>query len=61
MKIQIFLAFMIGITAGVCFQLPKDNQLADHALYECSKPNKVVVTLRPAKDGDCEFVALGAE
>ncbi len=37
------------------------RQLADHALYACSKQNKVEVSFRENKEGDCSFIAMGAE
>jgi hypothetical protein len=55
------LVFSIGLCGGYFAQLPKDNQLADYALYECSKPKKVEVTLKEMEDGSCSFMAMGAE
>jgi len=58
---KLVLIFAMGLCIGFFAQLPKDNQLVDHALYECSKPKKVEVTLKEMEDGSCSFMALGAE
>jgi hypothetical protein len=54
-----------GFFAGQNLEAQKniatDRQLIDHALYACSKQNKVEVSFRETKDGDCEFFAMGAE
>jgi hypothetical protein len=50
-----------GFFAGQNLEQRKDRQLIDHALYTCSKQNKVEVTLREMEDGSCSFMAMGAE
>jgi hypothetical protein len=50
-----------GFFAGQNNSFYKDAQLIDHALYACSKQNKVEVSFREGEDGSCSFVAMGAE
>ena len=50
-----------GFFAGQNHSFYKDAQLIDHALYQCSKQNKVEVSFREGEDGDCSFVSMGAE
>ena len=54
-----------GFFAGQNLEAKKnataDRQLIDHALYACSKQNKVEVSFREGEDGSCSFVAMGAE
>ena len=54
-----------GFFAGQNLEAQKnataDRQLIDHALYTCSKQNKVEVTLRENKEGECDFFVMGAE
>jgi len=50
-----------GFFAGQNLEQRQDRQLIDHALYTCSKQNKVEVTLRENKEGECDFFVMGAE
>jgi hypothetical protein len=57
--IQIILASLYVFKYEYSEAKNRDCQLADHALYECTRERKYSLELKPSKNGDCEFVAVG--